>query len=129
MSLLSTAPFTGKSLDVAGVACYTKGMTTTDITVDEFGNTTFYKSALLDVYTLEHSPYVTVSGDLRGYFPDSEDDGNYVPRNILRVICNDANLNIIFDPEFSCFFAYAKTIQDAMTLVGMIESLVLKNRA
>lgn len=69
-------------------------------------------------------PMWTVSGDLR---EGGAWDTNYLAQEavvaVLAVSFPALNRRLQFDPEMSCFFAYAETLNDAQDLAAVISAV------
>lgn len=108
--------------------------------LDEAGNETFFKGRVVEIYRFpeweqdkaDGDPYVfRVTGDLReaDIGENWEEYGNYAGEDVLKGLLDASGElgGVLFDSEFSCFFAYCTTLEKAKLLAGMIESLALQN--
>lgn len=67
----------------------------------------------------------SIVGDLRARNSGLSDDANYACEEALKPLFP----RIEFDPETSCFFAYAKDREHAIVLVEAIEGWLVSHRA
>lgn len=98
---------------------------TSDEMFDPSNAFSFFDSSGID----SEWPY-TISGSIWGINPDGSltkslvlltDDGPQAASNLdLGVMLSAAFPNIYMDPESDCFFAYAKTREDAELLTGLL---------